>query len=82
MTEKGEGDVARIIYSERKVGCFERQFTFPTNIDADKPEAKLSEGVLYIKILKAKHTTSVEPDILQQITDRRHIMMAAWHVGI
>ncbi|KAJ4367799.1 hypothetical protein N0V85_009120 [Neurospora sp. IMI 360204] len=40
--------------SERSYGEFRRVFTFPTNVDQEKVEAKFENGILNIKVPKAE----------------------------
>lgn len=46
---KGEGR-----YAERSYGKFQRTFTLPHQVDAEKIEAKFEDGVLYIALPKAE----------------------------
>lgn len=50
--EKREGDTWHV--TERSYGSFQRSFTFPANVDADSVEASSENGVLHIKVMKAK----------------------------
>jgi len=40
-------------YSERRYGKFQRSFTFPAGIDADKVEANYQDGILHLLVPKA-----------------------------
>lgn len=46
--------VERYWLSERSIGEFSRTFGFPTRVEQEAVEANLSNGVLYIKVPKAK----------------------------
>lgn len=50
--DKREGDTWHVI--ERSYGSFQRSFSFPTAVDADSVEAESDNGVLCIKVMKAK----------------------------
>lgn len=52
-TEKKEDTEGRW-YSERVHGKFERAFTFPKSVDAEKIEADYHEGVLHVYLPKAE----------------------------
>jgi len=39
--------------SERNIGCLQRSFSFPQNIDYDRLEARLQDGLLRIKLPKS-----------------------------
>lgn len=45
-------------YNERPFGKFERSFSMPTQVDADKIEAQFSNGVLYITLPKSEEARS------------------------
>jgi HSP20 family molecular chaperone IbpA len=50
--EKREGEHYRVV--ERSYGAFQRTLTFPTAVDPEHVEAELKDGVLNLKIMKAK----------------------------
>lgn len=50
--DQREGDTWHV--TERSYGTFQRSFTFPANVDADSVEASSENGVLHIKVSKAK----------------------------
>jgi HSP20 family protein len=54
--EKDEGRT----YRERFFGSFERRLSIPANVDADKVDAKLTDGVLEVRLPKVK---PVEPAV-------------------
>jgi HSP20 family protein len=41
-------------YSERRFGKFQRSFTLPAGIDADKVEANYQDGILHVMVPKAE----------------------------
>lgn len=45
---------ARGAYAERRYGPFERSFTLPAGIEADKIEASYQDGLLYLVVPKAE----------------------------
>jgi HSP20 family protein len=51
-TEKVEGETWRL--SERQFGSFERVFTLPSTMSASEIEAQATNGVLTIRVMKAK----------------------------
>jgi HSP20 family protein len=57
--EKGEGR-----YTERKHGKFQRSFTLPNQIDAEKIEAKFEDGVLHMSLPQTQgaksHTIKIQ----------------------
>jgi len=42
------------LYAERRWGNFERTFSLPAHVDAQKIEAKLENGLLFVKVPKAE----------------------------
>ncbi len=50
--EKREGEHFRVL--ERSYGAFPRTVTFPAAVDAEHVEAELKDGVLTIRVMKAK----------------------------
>lgn len=57
--EKGEGK-----YTERTYGKFQRSFTLPNPVDADKIEAKFEDGVLHMNLPQSQgaksHTIKIQ----------------------
>lgn len=51
-TERAEEDKGRS-YSERFFGSFERRLVLPANVDEDKIEANLKDGVLEVRLPKS-----------------------------
>jgi HSP20 family protein len=58
--EELKHEEARFYTFERSYGYFERTFAFPTEINADKIEATVTDGVLKIEVPKAA-VPKVEP---------------------
>ena len=54
--EKGEKKQRRSRWSERSYGRFTRSFTLPSDADADKLQARFSNGVLTIAIPKSEQS--------------------------
>jgi len=52
--EEKKEDSKRYHFSETSYGTFLRTFTLPTNVDAEKVEAKFENGVLNIAIAKTE----------------------------
>ena len=50
--ERKEGE--NFFVRERRFGSFERSFTFPGAVDSDHVEAEITDGVLHVKVAKAK----------------------------
>ena len=56
-------DGAKVIHSEREFGTITRSFQLPGNVETDKMEAILSDGVLTVTLPK-KESSKVEVKIL------------------
>lgn len=62
-----EEKVARKYYNrERPTGAFQRVLTFPTDIDSERVEAKLNDGLLTVTVPKA---ASAKPRKVELKTD-------------
>lgn len=53
----------QVLLSERRLGDFERSFTFPTEVDSDHMEASLANGLLRIVVPK-KAGVSIEKKVI------------------
>ncbi|KEF54268.1 uncharacterized protein A1O9_09434 [Exophiala aquamarina CBS 119918] len=60
MPNYTQGATATVLLSERHNGPLKRSFTFPESIDYDKLRARLKDGVLRVRIQKAR-TESTYP---------------------
>ncbi len=63
LTLRGKREVstpenARVHRTERRIGTFARTLSLPAEVDADKVEAKLTNGVLTIRLPKAPRTVA------------------------
>jgi HSP20 family molecular chaperone IbpA len=54
----------QILIGERKVGAFERHFSFPLEVDMDGLEAKLVAGLLHIKVPKRAHALPTKGGVI------------------
>ena len=61
--EERKEDNKRYHFSELSYGSFMRTFTFPTDVDAEKVEAKFDNGVLNINVAKSETTLSRQVNI-------------------
>lgn len=52
--ERREGDEARAHRYERTYGSFERSFTVPSSVDAERIEARYEHGMLYVTLPKTE----------------------------
>lgn len=65
--ERSEGDETRAHRYERTYGSFERSFTVPSAVDAERIEARYEHGMLYVTLPKAERakprqiTVKVQP---------------------
>lgn len=48
---------------ERRLGAFQRSFTFPDEVDADGMKATLKDGILRILVPKKADTAKVDKTI-------------------
>jgi HSP20 family protein len=60
LTVKGTIDPARYesvqpLYTEYNVGNYQRRFSISSNVDAERIEARITNGVLELRLPKAEH---------------------------
>lgn len=75
--EKRESDTWHV--TERSYGAFQRSFTFPTDVDPDSVEATSDNGVLTIRVMKAKEQ---QPRRIQIKSGHRELETTGRAVGV
>lgn len=74
--ERREGDTWHV--TERSYGAFQRSFSFPADVDAESVEATSENGVLKIKVMKAKEQ---QPKRIQIRSGQRELETTGREVG-